>query len=82
MTSTNAQTDDAHPDPAESGAAPLARALSLVLLACATIIVLATVYQAFDVTRVGAADAVHEKFSFTVSPVGIRVRMHRRPPAA
>ncbi|MCB1901770.1 ATP-binding protein [Cognatazoarcus halotolerans] len=46
MTSTNAQTDDAHPDPAESGAAPLARALSLVLLACATIIVLATVYHA------------------------------------
>ncbi|MCB9570460.1 MAG: cytochrome P450 [Kofleriaceae bacterium] len=45
-------------------------------------VVLATVYQAFDVTRVGAADAVHEKFSFTVSPVGIRVRMHRRPPAA
>jgi len=41
-------------------------------------VVLATLYGSFDVTRAGAADAVTEKFAFTVSPLGLRVRLQAR----
>ena len=40
--------------------------------------VLAMLYGAFDVERVGDAAAVDELFAFTMSPVGVRVRLRRR----
>ena len=43
-------------------------------------IVLATLYKAFDVERVGRAADVEERTSFTMTPVGVRVRL--RPRAA
>jgi cytochrome P450/nitrite reductase/ring-hydroxylating ferredoxin subunit len=39
---------------------------------------LAMLYGAFDVERVGDGEAVREAFSFTMSPVGLRVRLRRR----
>ena len=45
-------------------------------------VVLATLVRSFDVERVGAADAVTERFSFTVSPEGLRVRLRPRAAAA
>jgi cytochrome P450 len=41
-------------------------------------VVLATIYKNFDVVRDGAAGDVKERFSFTMSPVGLRVRLRRR----
>jgi cytochrome P450 len=40
--------------------------------------VLAMLYGAFDVERVGDAAEVDELFAFTMSPVGVRVRLRRR----
>jgi cytochrome P450/nitrite reductase/ring-hydroxylating ferredoxin subunit len=41
-------------------------------------VVLATLYRSFDVERVGEAAAVKERFSFTMAPVGLRVRIRPR----
>jgi cytochrome P450 len=41
-------------------------------------LVLATLYQSFDVERVGPAADVKEIFSFTMAPKGLRVRLRRR----
>jgi cytochrome P450 len=41
-------------------------------------IVLATIYQSFDVERVGAANDVKEQLSFTMTPVGLRVKLRPR----
>ena len=41
-------------------------------------IVLATIYQSFDVERVGAASDVREGLAFTMSPVGLRVKLRPR----
>ena len=41
-------------------------------------VVLATLFRNFDVERDGAASGVREQFSFTMSPVGLRVRLRRR----
>jgi cytochrome P450/nitrite reductase/ring-hydroxylating ferredoxin subunit len=40
--------------------------------------VLATIYQNFEVERVGAASDVREKLAFTMSPVGLKVRLRQR----
>ena len=45
-------------------------------------LVLATLYRNFDVEREGSAGDVREKFSFTMSPVGLRVRLRLRQTAA
>ncbi len=42
-------------------------------------VVLATVYKTFDVARVGESATVRERFAFTMSPDGLRVRLNRRP---
>jgi hypothetical protein len=39
---------------------------------------LAMLYGAFDVGRVGDGAEVREQFSFTMAPVGLRVRLRRR----
>lgn len=44
-------------------------------------IVLAAIYGRFDVTRVGPREAVEERYSFTVMPEGLRVRISPRRPA-
>jgi cytochrome P450/nitrite reductase/ring-hydroxylating ferredoxin subunit len=44
-------------------------------------VVLASVYSAFDVERVGPASDVREMLNFTMTPVGVRVRLRRRPRA-
>jgi cytochrome P450/nitrite reductase/ring-hydroxylating ferredoxin subunit len=41
-------------------------------------VVLATLYGAFDVERVGKKEDVRETFAFTMSPVGLRVRLRPR----
>jgi cytochrome P450 len=41
-------------------------------------IVLAAIYKTFDVERVGAGADVREHMAFTMSPVGLRVRVRRR----
>jgi cytochrome P450/nitrite reductase/ring-hydroxylating ferredoxin subunit len=41
-------------------------------------VVLATLYKNFEVERVGTAAAVREKFAFTMSPVGLLVRLRSR----
>lgn len=41
-------------------------------------VVLATLYQSFDVTRVGAAADVKEKYAFTVMPSQLQVRLRAR----
>jgi len=45
-------------------------------------VVLATLVRNFDLERVGSVDDVIEHFSFTVSPVGLRVRLHERSPSS
>jgi hypothetical protein len=42
-------------------------------------VVLAALYGAFDVERVGASAAVREHYAFTMSPEGLRVRLRPRP---
>jgi cytochrome P450/nitrite reductase/ring-hydroxylating ferredoxin subunit len=49
---------------------------SLALLECR--VVLATLFRSFAVERVGAADAVEERFAFTMEPVGLSVRLSAR----
>jgi cytochrome P450/nitrite reductase/ring-hydroxylating ferredoxin subunit len=44
-------------------------------------LVLATLYASFDVDRIGPASAVTERFSFVMSPQGLRVRLRARPGA-
>ena len=39
---------------------------------------LATLYQNFEVERVGQASQVKEVFSFTMMPTGLKVRLKRR----
>ena len=41
-------------------------------------VVLATIYQSFDIERVGAASDVREVLSFTMYPEGLRVRLRAR----
>jgi cytochrome P450 len=41
-------------------------------------IVLSMLFAAFDVERVGNAAAVQELFAFTMSPIGVRVRLRSR----
>jgi cytochrome P450 len=41
-------------------------------------VVLAMMFGDFDVERVGSAADVKEVFAFTMAPVGMRVRLHRR----
>ena len=43
-------------------------------------LVLAMLFGDFDVERVGNATDVHEVFAFTMAPVGVKVRLRRRPP--
>jgi cytochrome P450/nitrite reductase/ring-hydroxylating ferredoxin subunit len=41
-------------------------------------LLISMLYKNFDVERVGTADAVREKFSFTLTPAGLNVRLRRR----
>jgi cytochrome P450/nitrite reductase/ring-hydroxylating ferredoxin subunit len=41
-------------------------------------LLLAMLYSSFDVERVGEGTEVREAFAFTMSPVGLRVRLHAR----
>jgi cytochrome P450/nitrite reductase/ring-hydroxylating ferredoxin subunit len=41
-------------------------------------VLLAMLYRSFDVERIGAASDVTERFSFTMSPVGLKVRLTAR----
>lgn len=41
-------------------------------------LVLSMIYRSFDVERVGDAANVHEAFAFTMSPVGLKVRLRPR----
>ncbi len=41
-------------------------------------LLLATLYGAFDVERDGDGKDVREQFAFTMSPAGLKVRLHRR----
>ncbi|MEX2282538.1 MAG: cytochrome P450 [Gemmatimonadota bacterium] len=41
-------------------------------------VLLAMLYRSFDVERIGAASDVTEQFSFTMSPVGLKVRLRPR----
>jgi cytochrome P450 len=50
---------------------------SLALLEMKTF--LSMLYKSFDVERVGASADVSELFGFTMSPAGLRVRLHSRP---
>jgi hypothetical protein len=43
---------------------------------------LAALYRNFDVERIRRASDVRELFSFTMSPVGLRVRLRARRPGA
>jgi hypothetical protein len=40
---------------------------------------LSMLYKSFDVDRVGRPEDVTELFGFTMSPVGLRVRLRPRP---
>ena len=44
-------------------------------------LVLSMLYRNFSVERVGGADGVRENFAFTMSPVGLKVRLRRRSSA-
>ena len=44
-------------------------------------LLLSMLYRNFDVERVGGAKGVREHFAFTMSPVGLKVRLHRRSSA-
>ena len=41
-------------------------------------LLLSMLYRNFNVERVGGAEGVRENFRFVVSPVGLKVRLHRR----
>ena len=41
-------------------------------------VMLATIYQSFEVERVGSASDVREELSFTMTPVGLRIRLRPR----
>jgi hypothetical protein len=41
-------------------------------------LLLSILYKNFDVQRVGEVEGVRERFAFTMSPVGLKVRLHRR----
>jgi cytochrome P450 len=41
-------------------------------------LLLSMLYKNFDVERVGKEEEVREQFAFTMSPVGLKVRLHRR----
>jgi cytochrome P450/nitrite reductase/ring-hydroxylating ferredoxin subunit len=41
-------------------------------------VLLAMLYQSFEVERVGRPDAVREEFAFTMGPANLRVRLRRR----
>ena len=41
-------------------------------------LLLSMLYKNFDVERVGGVEEVREHFAFTMSPVGLKVRLHRR----
>ena len=41
-------------------------------------VVLAALYRNFDVERVGESAGVREKFAFTMSPIGLTVKLHPR----
>lgn len=41
-------------------------------------LLLSMLYRNFNVERVGGADEVREHFAFTMSPVGLKVRLHHR----
>ena len=41
-------------------------------------VLLASLYKAFDVERVGEAGAVREVFAFSMHPAGLKVRLRRR----
>ena len=43
---------------------------------------LSMLYKSFDVERVGDGKTVSERFGFTMSPAGLRVRLHPRPAEA
>lgn len=43
-------------------------------------VVIAALYKSFDVERVGTRGDVEERYSFTVMPEGLRVRLRRRDP--
>jgi len=43
---------------------------------------LATIYQSFEVERVGSASDVREELSFTMTPVGLRIRLRPRRKSA
>jgi cytochrome P450 len=49
---------------------------SLALLECR--VALATLFRSFAVERIGPASSVHEFFSFTMAPRGLRVRLTAR----
>jgi cytochrome P450 len=44
-------------------------------------LLLSMLYKNFDVERVGGEEGVRENFAFTMSPVGLKVRLRRRSSA-
>jgi cytochrome P450 len=44
-------------------------------------VLLAMLYHSFDVERVGSSADVRERFAFTMSPEGLKVRLKNRRPA-
>ena len=44
-------------------------------------LLLSMLYRNFNVERVGGAEGVRENFAFTMSPVGLKVRLRRRSSA-
>lgn len=53
------------------------RALALLEMQLALVML----YENFEVTRVGSAESVRERFEFIMEPVGLRVRLRHREPA-
>jgi cytochrome P450/nitrite reductase/ring-hydroxylating ferredoxin subunit len=45
-------------------------------------VLVATIFAGFELERVGAPDDVQEIFAVTLAPRGLKVRVHRRTPAA
>jgi hypothetical protein len=41
-------------------------------------LLLSMLYKNFELERVGGVDEVQEHFAFTMSPVGLKVRLRRR----
>jgi cytochrome P450/nitrite reductase/ring-hydroxylating ferredoxin subunit len=50
------------------------RALALIEMKT----LLSMLYKNFEIERIGGRDSVSEEFGFTMSPAGLRVRLHRR----